>query len=59
MSEQPEKTGCACPYCEEETAPEASHFCKPCQVTLRRCVKCLAVVEEGVTVCPKCGQTLE
>jgi RNA polymerase subunit RPABC4/transcription elongation factor Spt4 len=58
MSEQQQKAKCFCPYCDQELGPEASLFCKPCRVVLRRCVKCLVVVEANVKVCPQCGQDL-
>ena len=58
MNEQIKKTGCFCPYCEEEIALETFHFCQPCQVTLRYCLKCNIVVERDAEVCPECGQAL-
>jgi RNA polymerase subunit RPABC4/transcription elongation factor Spt4 len=59
MSEKPEKGRCFCPYCDEESDPGDSHFCKPCHVVLRRCVKCLVVIDADVKVCPHCGQAME
>ena len=58
MSEEQRKARCFCPYCDQEIGEEVSHFCKPCRVVLRRCVKCLVVVEADVKVCPQCGHAL-
>lgn len=58
-SEKPEKTGCSCPYCDEELLMEPAPFCQRCQVELRYCLDCGIVVERQAKVCPQCGRTLE
>ncbi len=59
MSEKPKKTGCFCPYCEQEISLDTHTFCQPCQVELRYCSKCNIVVEREAKVCSQCGQPLE
>ncbi len=58
MNEKTDKKGCLCPFCNEEVGSTPSHFCTPCQVELRRCVKCMVVVEQDAKICPKCGEQL-
>ena len=57
--ENENKKGCACPFCDEEISASPTHFCTPCQVELRRCVKCMVVVERDAKVCPNCGELLD
>ncbi len=59
MNEKTDNKGCVCPFCDVEISSGPTHFCTPCQVELRRCVKCMVVVERDAKVCPKCGQSLE
>ena len=58
-SEKPKKPATFCPYCDEEIALEPFPYCRPCQVTLRYCLRCNIVVKRKAKVCPQCGQTLE
>lgn len=48
-----------CPYCEEEILSAAFPYCRPCNVTLRYCIKCQIAVVREATVCPQCGGKLE
>lgn len=58
MTDKKNKKNCVCPYCDEEISAMPTHVCKPCQVELHRCVKCMVVVDRDAKVCPKCGQPL-
>ncbi len=58
-SEEPKKSRCVCPYCEEELATSPPPYCQPCGVTLRYCIKCQIVVVREAEVCPQCGGKLE
>ena len=58
MNEQTKKTGCLCPYCEEEIILAKNPYCQPCQVTLRYCLNCNIAVERDAEICPECGKAL-
>lgn len=56
--EEQKKAPNACPFCDQEILDDPAPYCRPCQVELRRCGGCHAVVERKATVCHRCGQPL-
>lgn len=59
MNEKTGKKGCLCPFCDEELESEAVNICQACRVEIRRCAKCLVVVDKEAKVCPNCSQLLD
>ncbi|MBE0415751.1 MAG: hypothetical protein IBX36_04325 [Dehalococcoidia bacterium] len=57
--EEPTKSRCFCPYCQEELLFERLPYCQPCRVVLRYCLRCQIVVERKAKVCPQCHEPLE
>jgi ribosomal protein L40E len=48
---------CKCPFCEGELEEEFVPFCKTCNIPVKRCSKCGAVIPSEANNCPECGQS--
>jgi len=48
---------CKCPFCEGELEEDLVPFCKTCQIPVKRCSVCGAVIPLEVNNCFECGQS--
>ncbi|MDO8735109.1 MAG: hypothetical protein Q7K21_08140 [Elusimicrobiota bacterium] len=55
------KEECKCPFCETELKSGCFEpvFCKPCNIKLIKCKKCVQVFNSDLKKCPKCGEKNE